>query len=109
MAAKIVVIVQDQNLSRGIGASAIEVRRCKAADAATHYNKIVRFSRVGWRHGTLEDFAVAQRVRVVIGPLMTAAHSSQFGRIVSRPVLGECGLGACFFAKRARAAIATRT
>src|SRR5580698_2447991 len=108
MTSKVVVIVDDENLRGRIGFRAIEVRSRQTADAPAHHHQIVGLACIDCGSGALPEVAVAQRVRVVIGSVVAAAHSGERWRIVTRTVLRKRGCGAGVPGKKTRTAYGHR-
>src|SRR5271170_4301294 len=89
VAAEVVVIVENEDASRGTGSLAIEVSGGKTAHARAHDNEVVSFVGVDRRPRRLPESAIAQGVRNFKGSIVTAAHAGESGRIVSRHVLSK--------------------
>ena len=86
MAAKIVVIVENQN-SRVRIFRAPEVRSSEPTDAAAHDHQIVDFLGVERRGIFWRKFAVSHTVRCFERALVAPAQSCQFRRVVSMLIL----------------------
>src|SRR6202789_456281 len=87
MAAEIVVVVEDQNAAVGL-LCAIKMRGGEAADAPSDHDQVVFLA--GTRGGR-PALAVAQRVSVLEGAGMAAAHAGEQGRVVAGSILGGGG------------------
>src|SRR6266852_2408293 len=80
MAAKIIVIVENQNARFVSSLLAIKIRRGKTADTASHDDQIVSFFVFC---GVIPLLPIAQRVPRLPGPVMAAAHAGFRRRVIA--------------------------
>src|SRR4051794_12150302 len=91
MAAKVIVIVEDEDPSAVANGFAIEVSGGKSADSASDDDQIVRLTRVFGFSGRVPERAVAESVGGVERAGMAAAHAGEGWRIVSGRILAFGG------------------
>src|SRR5580700_10556264 len=91
VAAKIIVIVKNEDARGTAGLLAIEIGRRQTTDAATDHDQIVFLAGVDRLAGFIPEGSVAQCVCDFERPGMTSPHSVERWRIVAGPILrGSC-------------------
>src|SRR5580704_9304487 len=89
MAAKIIVIVENEN-SRGRIFRTIEIGSCKSAEPSAHNYKIIGFTGVNGGSSGLPELSIAKGVGNGERSVVAAAHPRESRRVVSRSILWKC-------------------
>src|SRR5215831_1984435 len=87
VAAKVVVVVENQNLRVGSGELAEEVGRGQTTNATAHYHEVVRFVLVD---GIRPGFSVAHGVSDLPRSIVASAHARLGRRIIGGVFFRRC-------------------
>jgi hypothetical protein len=88
VAAKIVMVVENQDADVSTRRRTIEIGRGEPADTATHYDEIVMLARMDRTRSGFREATVTQCVGCLEAARVAAAHSRQGRRIIIGTILG---------------------